>query len=101
VVLAIGCETAAIHASFTDYVTTLFEAGAELVVTAISKVPGKQVADFVERFFAVLPAYLATPGNHRFGEVLTAVRQQTVATGDVLALALTATGDADVALVGA
>ncbi|MEA2901084.1 MAG: hypothetical protein QOH36_971 [Actinomycetota bacterium] len=100
VVLAIGCDTGELEASFSDYVGLLFGAGAELVVSAISPVPGKNVADFVVRFFDVLPAYLATPGIHRFGEVLTAIRRRTVATGDVLALALTATGDADVALVG-
>jgi hypothetical protein len=98
VVLAIGCETAAIAASFADYVGLLFDAGAELVVSAISKVPGKQVADFVERFFTVLPAYLAAPGVHRFGEVLTAIRQRAVASGDVLGLAITAAGDGDVNL---
>ena len=101
VVIAIGCDTADLDTSFTDYVTNLHAGGAELVVSAISPVPGKQVADFVERLFAALPVYLATPGEHRFGEVLTAVRRQTVATGDVLALALTASGDADVALQGA
>ena len=100
VVLAIGCDTGELEASFSDYVGLLFGAGAELVVSAISPVPGKNVADFVVRFFAALPDYLATPGIHRFGEVLTAVRRRTVADGDVLALALTATGDADVALVG-
>ncbi len=100
VVIAIGCDTAGLDTSFGDYVTNLHAGGAELVVSAISPVPGKQVADFVERFFAALPDYLATPGVHRFGAVLTAVRRQTVATGDVLGLAITASGDADVALQG-
>jgi len=100
VVIAIGCDTADIDTSFGNYVRNLHRGGAELVVSAISPVPGQQVADFVVRFFAALPAYLATPGIHRFGEVLTAVRRQTVATGDVLGLALTASGDADVALQG-
>ncbi len=100
VVLAIGCDTEALEAGFSDYPGRLIGAGAEIVVTAISPVPGKTVADFVVRFFEALPAYLATPGVHRFGEVLTAIRQRTIATGDVLALALTAAGDADVALVG-
>ena len=91
VVLAIGCDTAEPRGVVQP--TTcglLFGAGAELVVSAISPVPGKKVADFVVRFFAALPAYLATPGIHRFGEVLTAVRRRTVADGDVLGLALTA-----------
>jgi hypothetical protein len=101
VVLAIGCDTGDLEASFADYVGLLFGAGAELVVSAISPVPGKNVADFVVRLFDALPGYLAQPGIHRFGEVLTDIRRQTVARGDVLALALTATGDADVALVGA
>jgi hypothetical protein len=101
VVLAIGCDTEALEVGFSDYPGRLIGAGAELVVTAISPVPGKTVADFVVRFFEALPGYLATPGIHRFGEVLTVIRQRTIAQGDVLALALTAAGDADVNLVGA
>lgn len=98
VVLAIGCDTADLDAAFADYVGLLHAAGAELVVSAIAPVPAVQVADFIERFFSALPDYLAAEGVHRFGEVLTDVRRATVATGDVLALALTASGDADVAL---
>ncbi len=100
VVLAIGCDTEALEAGFSDYPGRLIGAGAEVVVTAISPVPGKTVADFVVRFFEALPGYLAAPGIHRFGEVLTAIRQRTIAQGDVLGLALVAAGDADVALVG-
>ena len=81
VVLAIGCDTGELEASFADYVGLLFGAGAELVVSAISPVPGKNVADFVVRLFESLPGYLAQPGIHRFGEVLTDIRRQTVATG--------------------
>ena len=49
---------------------------------------------------AVLAAMLAEPGQHRCGAALTAARQQTLAAGDLLGLALTATGDGDISLVG-
>lgn len=101
IVLALGCDTAIIHASFASFVARLHTLGAEIVVSAISQIPGKEVADFVERLMHALDQVLATPGEHRFGSVLTAARRQTLLTGDVLALALTATGDGDVRLASA
>jgi hypothetical protein len=67
-----------------------------VVVSAISQIPGKEVADFVERLMTSLDETLQQPGEHRFGAVMTAVRRETLRHGDVLALALTATGDGDV-----
>ena len=45
--------------------------------------------------------HLGGPPPHSFGAVLTAVRRATIATGDVLALSVTASGDGDIELVGA
>lgn len=100
VVLALGCDTATISASFASFVSRLHSIGAEIVVSAISQIPGKEAADFVERFTARLGERLSTPGPHRFGEVMTAVRAETLLQGDVMALALTASGDGDVCLQG-
>ena len=100
VVLALGCDTGDLDIGFADWVATLHAAGAEVVVSTLSPVPGKEVAMFVERMFSLLPQQLAAPPPHRFGAVLTAVRRATVATGDVLALSVTASGDGDVELVG-
>ena len=96
IVLALGCDTATIHASFATFVSRLHGFGAEVVVSAISQIPGKEVADFVERLMTSLDETLQQPGEHRFGAVMTAVRRETLRHGDVLALALTATGDGDV-----
>jgi hypothetical protein len=49
----------------------------------------------------VLPKQFDNEPPHRFGAVLTAVRRATAATGDVLALSVTAYGDGDVELVRA
>jgi hypothetical protein len=95
VVLALGCDTASVHASFATFVSRLHSLGAEIVVSTISQIPGREVADFVERFMRHLADQLAA-GDGRFGAALTATRRETLCGGDVLALALTATGDADV-----
>jgi hypothetical protein len=95
-VLALGCDTASIDASFEDFVAQLHSVGAEIVVTAIAQIPGKEVADFVVRLMRLLAKQLAQTGQHRFGAVLTAARRETLCEGDLLALALKATGDGDV-----
>lgn len=99
-VLALGCDTGTISASFATFVSRLHSLGAEVVVTAISQIPGKEAADFVERFAAHLDRRLQQDGEVRFGEVLTAARAETIGRGDVMGLALTASGDGDVRLGG-
>jgi hypothetical protein len=101
VVLALGCDTGDLDIGFAGWVETLQVAGAEIVVSTLSPVPGKEVAMFVERMFTLLLKEFENAPPHRFGSVLTAVRRATVATGDVLALSVTAYGDGDVELVGA
>jgi hypothetical protein len=100
VVLALGCDTGDLDIGFAGWVETLQVAGAEIVVSTLSPVPGKEVAMFVERMFTLLLKEFENAPPHRFGSVLTAVRRATVATGDVLALSVTAYGDGDVELVG-
>jgi hypothetical protein len=96
VVLALGCDTESIDASFATFVAQLHSVGAEIVVSAIAQIPGKEVADFVVRLMRILAEELALTGQHRFGAVLTAARRETLCKGDLLALALTASGDGDV-----
>lgn len=98
VVLALGCDTNTVTAGFTDLVVNLHNARAEIVLSALSPIPGKGVADFLQRFMPLLKASLAAPGPHRFGATMLAARRATIATGDLMALALSATGDADVEL---
>lgn len=96
VVLALGCDTNTVTAGFSDLVVNLHNARAEIVLSALSPIPGKGVADFLQRFMPLLKTSLATPGSHRFGAVMLAARRATIATGDLMALALSATGDAEV-----
>lgn len=102
VVLALGCDTNEVQASYASLVQRLHSAGVEIVVSAISQIPGKEVADFVQRLVDVLAVLLAEANGDpkRFGAVMTAARRATLLRGDVLALALTASGDGDVQLVG-
>lgn len=98
IVLSIGCDTGHLDAGFASWVQTVQDAQASVVVSALSPVPGRAVADFVERFATALGTLLAEPGEHRCGAALTRARQQTLAAGDLLGLALTATGDGDIRL---
>lgn len=99
VVLALGCDTNTITAGFSDLVMALQSARAEIVLSALSPIPGQGVADFLERFLTILAAQLRQPGRQRFGAAMLAARQATISAGDLMALALTASGDADVELV--
>ncbi len=98
IVLALGCDTNTLTAGYTDLVVNLHNARAEVVLSALSPIPGKGVADFLERFMPLLKATLVVPGQHRFGSVMLAARRATIVKGDLMALALSATGDADVEL---
>lgn len=98
VVLALGCDTNTVTAGYTDLVVNLHNACAEVVLSALSPIPGQGVADFLERFMPLLKAHLGAAGKHRFGAVMLAARRATIAQGDLMALALSATGDADVEL---
>ena len=100
IVISLGCDTRHLDVGFSDWVGVLHAARAELVVSTISPVPGKDVADLVERLFSLVPRLLRGPGPYRFGELLTVVRRALIAEGDVLALAITASGDGDVELSG-
>ena len=100
IVISLGCDTRHLDVGFSDWVGVLHAARAELVVSTISPVPGKDVADLVERLFSLVPELLRGPGPYRFGELLTVVRRALIAEGDVLALAITASGDGDVELSG-
>jgi hypothetical protein len=99
VVLALGCSTEDLAASFSSYETQLFSAHAEVVVTAICDIPGAAVASFVERLVVALGAVLDGAGQHRFGQAMTEARRATIRTGDLFALAVTSSGDGDVRLV--
>lgn len=101
IVLSLGCDTDLLEAGFATWVQTLQAAKASVVVSALSPIPGRQVADFVEKLCAALRDVLAGPGPHRFGAALTAARRATIAAGGLLALALTSTGDGDIQLEGA
>lgn len=101
IVLSLGCDTALLDAGFATWVQTLQAARASVVMSAIAPIPGHAIADFIELLCVALRDELASPGRHRLGEAMTAARQRTIASGGLLALALTTTGDGDIELEGA
>jgi len=77
IVLGLGCDTDDLMVGYDTWVGILQKAGAEVVVSTLSPVPGKEMADFVVRAFEELPRQLQQPGPHRWGTLITAVRRAT------------------------
>lgn len=98
VVLALGCDTQRIEAGLATLVGVLHDAQAELVVSAISPVSGQAVSLFIESFMAAIDQGLSANQPVLFGEALTAARRELIACGNLTALALATSGDADVKL---
>ena len=67
VVLSLGCDTSDLTIGFNNWVGRLHASGAEVVVSTLSPVPGKEVADFVVRVFDELPRQLAVQASTGLG----------------------------------
>ncbi len=97
ILLLLGCETAIADRALEDFMVRFQDEGAAFVVGTIAKVLGRQagplMAELVERLHDVESP---TP----FAEILRDVRQQGLAKGLPMVLALTAYGDADWDVVG-
>ena len=99
-VLLIGCETGSIYAGFARVSEVVQSAGAEAVVTALSSVPGGEVA----RFIATLSDHLVErlesgPGGVSLAEVMRDVRRAALREGNLVGLAVTMVGDGEVVLI--
>jgi len=97
-VLALGCDTDRIEAGLATLVGLLHNAHAELVLSAISPVSGQAVSHFVDSFMSSIGTRISTDTEVLFGQALTETRRQLMSQGNLTALALTSSGDADVKL---
>lgn len=94
VVLLLGCETGVADVPFESYVAAFRRNQAAMVVSTLSKILGRHAVPVAEEFIRCLKQ---TAGHSPmpFGEIATGVRRNLVAKGFLIALALTAYGDAD------
>lgn len=99
VVLLMGCETGSPDADYRGFAAKFREHGAAVVVTALSKVLGRQVVPVTRALLLGISEALAGGDPVRLGELLTEQRRKLLADGYALAIGLTAYGDADWVLV--
>ena len=94
VVLLVGCETGAPDISFFGLAAQLRRHGAAIVVSTGARIHSEQAVPMT----ASLIEEMAAVANHQagcFGEAMRAMRRRLVAQGQLMALTLTAFGDAD------
>jgi hypothetical protein len=99
VVLALGCDTGVLEIGLADFVTLIHDARAEVVLSAISPISGRSVASFAEELMTSLTELLGDGRPQRFGTAMTAARQRAITHGNLIGLALTTSGDADIQIV--
>ena len=100
VVLLLGCETALAGQGVEDFLTRFQERGASIVVGTLATVLGYQAAPVAAALVEALAGAVEN-GEASFGEVLVDLRRRLLARGYVMALTLTAYGDADWQLTSA
>jgi len=99
VVLLMGCETGSPDADYRGFAAKFREHGAAVVVTALSKVLGRQVVPVTQALLKGISEALAEGTPVRLGELLTQQRRKLLAEGYALVIGITAYGDADWVLV--
>jgi hypothetical protein len=96
IVLLLGCDTAIADQHYQTFVAQFRLQGAALVVGTIATVAGSHAAQVATSFVGALEgAGAAADGPVAFGDLLRTLRARLLADGEVMALALTAYGDAD------
>jgi hypothetical protein len=93
VVLLLGCETATSGLGFERFMTTFQQKGAGIVVGTLATVLGYQAAPVAASVATAIGTH--ADGRSSFGDLLLTTRRRLLADGVVLALTLTAYGDAD------
>ena len=99
VVFLMGCETGNPDAEFKGFTATFRRNGAAIVVTLLSKVLGRHAAPVTAQLIEVIHDEIAERRHAYLGELLTRARRRLLAEGYILAVGLTAYGDADWDLV--
>jgi len=93
-VLLIGCETGAPKVTFHSFVAKFRRSGAAVIVSTGSTILGRHAIPVTLEFVREL-SELAGKGEASFGDVMLRARRKLLANGAVMALCLTAYGDAD------
>jgi hypothetical protein len=94
VAMLLGCETAVAGAvSYERFPANLRTAGAEIIVTTLTEVLGRQAAPLAERMVTLMLEGTNQPA--RFGETMVRLRRQLLAEGLPMVLAIAVYGDAD------
>jgi hypothetical protein len=92
--MLLGCETAVAGAvSYERFPGNLRTAGAEIIVTTLTEVLGRQAAPLAERMVTLMLEGTNQPA--RFGETMVRLRRQLLAEGLPMVLAIAVYGDAD------
>jgi hypothetical protein len=94
VVLLLGCETALSDQPFEQFMTGFQQQGASIVVGTLATVLGYHAAPVAAALVEAI-AVAAASSDATFGDVLTETRRKLLAQGLVMAMTLTAYGDAD------
>lgn len=91
-VLLLGCNTANATVAYQDFVNELRCAGASLVIATLTYVLGPQAAKVAREFVAQI---WRSRDSDTVGEIMRQVRGRMLAQDNIMALAITAFGDAD------
>jgi hypothetical protein len=100
-VFLLGCETGNPDAAFRGFIARFRRLKAALVVTVLSKVLGRHAVPVAVHLIEAIERELDAGTTAHLGALLTAVRRALLADGYVMALGLTAYGDADWTVVPA
>jgi hypothetical protein len=93
IVVLIGCETQDTGEFGFDFASRVLNSGASIVISNFTKIRGRQAGPIVMRTLELLKKMKGK--EFRIGEVLLKLRQQLLAEGVMVSLALMAQGDAD------
>lgn len=95
VVFLIGCETGRPEADFKGFAAQFRRNGAGIVVTTLSKVLGRHAVPVTQHVIKEIFRCCRENGPIALGELLTQLRRKLLADGFILAVGITAYGDAD------
>jgi hypothetical protein len=92
VMLLLGCNTANSEVGYQDFVNEMRSSGAAIVVATLTYVLGPQAARLAREFVRQIGS---AGGQLTIGEIMRLVRARMLAEDNIMALAITAFGDAD------
>jgi hypothetical protein len=93
-VVLLGCETRLAPIAYQDFASAFRLYGASIVISTVATVLGRHAVPVAVSLLDELKAWSARDGG-TVGDAMTAMRRAMVAKGIVIAMALTAYGDAD------